>query len=104
MDELVETKEIILSMVRSIVSTPDEVTLNVSEESDDKGEFTQINIKVADSDIPKAIGKKGETASAIRKIGVLCAIRCGYKKMLFVRVDAPRMPKNHFYEDGLVEA
>lgn len=97
MDTLLETKELILTVVKGIVSSPDEVELNISEESDDKGEYTQVNIKVAREDIPKAIGQKGTTADAIRRIAVLCAIKNGYKKMLFVRVDAPRMPKNHFY-------
>ena len=91
-------------MVRSIVSVPEEVELNVSEESDEKGEYTQVNIKVARVDIPKAIGQKGTTADSIRRIAVLCAIKAGYKKMLFVRVDAPRMPKNHYYEGSEVVA
>jgi predicted RNA-binding protein YlqC (UPF0109 family) len=96
--ELSETKALILTMVRGIVSLPDEVELRVSEESDDKGEYTQVNIKVAKVDIPKAIGQKGATADAIRRIAVLSAIREGYSKMLFLRVDAPHMPKNVFYE------
>lgn len=91
------TCSLILNMVRSIVAKPEEVEIKVSEESDDKGEYTQVNIKVSVEDIPKAIGQKGTTADAIRRIAVLSAINSGYKKMLFVRVDAPRMPKNHFY-------
>lgn len=99
MNELSATNELILTMVKSIVTKPEEVELNISEESDEKGEYTQVNIKVAREDIPRAIGQKGTTADAIRRLAVLSAIRCGYTKMLFVRVDAPRMPKNHFYSE-----
>lgn len=96
--KLSETKQLILTMVKGIVSLPEQVELNISEESDEKGEYTQINVKVAKSDIPRTIGKKGETAEAIRRIAVLSAIKQGYRKMVFLRVDAPRMPDNHFYK------
>lgn len=99
MDILQNTKEVILAMVKSFVSDPEAVELFISEESDEKGEYTQINIKVASKDIPKAIGQGGTTADAIRRIAVLSAVKAEYPKMLFVRVDAPRMPSNHFYKE-----
>jgi len=99
MEKLQAVAELIETMMRAIVTCPDEVMLHISEEKDEKGEFTQVNIKVAPSDIARAIGKKGANAEAIRRVAVLAAVRVGYEKLLFVRVDAPRVPSNHFYSE-----
>ncbi|WP_251870312.1 KH domain-containing protein [Enterococcus italicus] len=61
MDEL---KELVLNIVRPLVSFPDQVVLNV-EESDD---FFEFNLSVAPEDIGRIIGKQGRVAKAIRTI------------------------------------
>lgn len=61
MDEL---KELVLIIVRPLVSFPDQVVLNV-EESDD---FFEFNLSVAPEDIGRIIGKQGRVAKAIRTI------------------------------------
>ncbi|MCM6932409.1 MAG: KH domain-containing protein [Enterococcus italicus] len=61
MDEL---KELVLTIVRPLVSFPDQVVLNV-EESDD---FFEFNLSVAPEDIGRIIGKQGRVAKAIRTI------------------------------------
>lgn len=61
MDEL---KELVLTIVRPLVSVPDQVVLNV-EESDD---FFEFNLSVAPEDIGRIIGKQGRVAKAIRTI------------------------------------
>jgi len=99
MEQLLETKNLILIMVKAVVKFPEEVEINILEVNDDKGGYTQINIKTAESDIPQAIGSKGSTADAVRKIATLHAVKNGYEKKLYFRVDAPVMPKNHFYQN-----
>ncbi len=61
MDEL---KELVLTIVRPLVSFPDQIVLNV-EESDD---FFEFNLSVAPEDIGRIIGKQGRVAKAIRTI------------------------------------
>jgi len=89
-------QELILTVVKSIVKHPDDVVLNCQHTDNEKGEFYQINIKVSSEDIPVCIGSGGATAEAIRRIAILHAKRLEYIKPLFVRIDAPRMVKNHF--------
>jgi len=98
MEQLSATKDLILTMVRAIVDNPEQVEIHFQEVSDARGDFTQVNIKTAESDIPQAIGKKGANAEAVRKVATLHAIKAGYRKPLYFRVDAPIMPKNHFYQ------
>lgn len=92
-DPLFEVKQQILSMVKGFVVHTEDVSITVSEENDEKGEYTQISIKVADSDIARTVGRHGVTADALRRIAILTAIKSGYKKMIFLRVDAPNMPE-----------
>ena len=98
-EQLEKAKDILLKMMEAIVSKPEEVEIHTSEGSDEKGEFTKINIKVAPEDIPTAIGAKGTTAESVRRIAILAAKRAGYEKQLFIRVDAPRLPSQHYYKE-----
>jgi len=61
MDEL---KELVLTIVRPLVSRADQVTLNVEESAD----FFEFNLSVASEDIGRIIGKQGRVAKAIRTI------------------------------------
>jgi predicted RNA-binding protein YlqC (UPF0109 family) len=96
-NKLDQLKDNVLILVKSITKNPTEVSLHVEEQhSEDKGEFVLISIKVSSEDIPVCIGQGGSTAEAIRRLTCLVARRLEYDKRLFVRIDAPVMPKNHF--------
>lgn len=90
-------KKEVVDIVQKIVDNPEEVDINVQEKEEEEDKYTQINIKVAKGDIPKCIGVQGATADALRRLTVLIARKHGYKDGIFLRVDAPPRPKNHFY-------
>jgi predicted RNA-binding protein YlqC (UPF0109 family) len=83
------------TILKSIVSYPDAVEMHVSLESDDHGELEVINVKVHNEDVGACIGKKGGTAEAIRKIVGLAGFKL-LDKRVYVRIDAPKLPKAHF--------
>jgi predicted RNA-binding protein YlqC (UPF0109 family) len=57
-------KELIETIVKSLVDQPDEVRINII-----KGEKTSvIELSVAKDDLGKVIGKQGRTAKAIRTL------------------------------------
>lgn len=90
-----EVHELILMLVKSLVSHPELVTLSSRAEVSDKGEAEEINVKVHDDDIGVCIGVKGANAEAIRKL----FSQIGFKKTgkhVFVRIDAPRLSNKNF--------
>jgi predicted RNA-binding protein YlqC (UPF0109 family) len=96
-EEAKQLEEFILQIMTGIVSKPDEIKLNfVDQEDEEKGEMTVINIKVAIEDIPLCIGTGGSTADSVRRLAVLASRKIGYERTIFLRIDAPKMPKNHF--------
>jgi predicted RNA-binding protein YlqC (UPF0109 family) len=57
-------QELIVTIARALVDSPDDVVVNVVE-----GEQTTVlELRVAPSDLGKVIGKQGRTARAIRTI------------------------------------
>ena len=65
-------------MVKSLVDAPDEVSVNVIE-----GEkSTILELKVAQEDVGKVIGKQGRIAKAIRTILSASATRDGKRATL----------------------
>jgi predicted RNA-binding protein YlqC (UPF0109 family) len=56
--------ELVEFLVRSIVEQPDEVAI---EEFEDDGELV-LEVKVADEDLGRVIGREGRVAKAIRTI------------------------------------
>ena len=56
-------KELLESMVRELVDSPDDVEITEEEEDDRTVIF---KLKVAEDDLGKVIGKKGRTANALR--------------------------------------
>jgi len=98
MEDLQKIKDLILVMVKSIVSKPDEVEIHSSEETGYKGEYTQINIKCAEKDVHIAIGSEGTTAESVRRIALLYAVQLNYTRSIAIRVDAPILPSNYFYK------
>ncbi len=90
-----QVEELVKEIISGIVSDPTNVEIYLSNDKDSKGDVTVINVKVAKHDIGICIGKKGETAEAIRKVvGIY-----GYQqtsKRVYVKIDAPKIHKNHF--------
>jgi hypothetical protein len=67
--------ELLQLLVKSIVDTPEEVTISEVE-----GEKAVVyEIKVAESDIGKVIGKQGRIINAIRTIVRAAAVKDGKK-------------------------
>ena len=88
-------EQLVMTVIKSFVHSPEDVELHSSQETDDKGELTMINVKVNRDDVGLCIGEKGATAEAVRRIVGLA----GFKetgKRVFVRIDAPKLAKNHF--------
>lgn len=57
-------KELVELIARSLVDNPDEVRVNELEGA----QTTVLELRVADGDLGKVIGKQGRTARAIRTI------------------------------------
>lgn len=71
-------KELVEFVVRNLVDKPDEVSVNVIE-----GEkSTILELKVAEDDIGKVIGKQGRIAKAIRTILSASATKDGKRAVL----------------------
>ena len=71
-------KELVEFVVKSLVDAPDEVSVNVIE-----GEkSTILELKVAQEDVGKVIGKQGRIAKAIRTILSASANRDGKRATL----------------------
>ena len=51
-------------VAKSLVDVPDEARVDI----DDKGRRTQVNLRVADGDMGRIIGKRGRMANAIRTV------------------------------------
>lgn len=89
------TQELVLELVKGMVKHPDQVELYLTDEKDEQGEITIINIKVAKEDVGLCIGKGGKTAEALRTIiGLIGFRQC--EKRCYAKIDAPKFPKNHF--------
>ncbi len=93
-----QVETLLLDILKGIVERPDEVKLHTSVGTDDKGELTTINIKLASEDVGACIGQKGKNAEAIRRVIGLVAFK-QLEKRVYVKIDAPRIPKNHFGYD-----
>ncbi|MGX7351681.1 KH domain-containing protein [Enterococcus canis] len=59
-----DVKELVLTIVRPLVTKPEAVKLAVEESND----FLEYNLSVAPEDIGRIIGKQGRVAKAIRTI------------------------------------
>ena len=91
--------KLIVDIVGGYVEKPEAIETYITTDKDDRGDITIVHIKVDKDDIGVCIGKDGENAKALRKIIGLV----GYKKLgnrVFVKIDAPQFPKNHFSYDN----
>ena len=68
-------KELLLSIARSLVQYPDQVTVTEVENGD---ELT-LELRVAPEDMGKVIGRQGRIAKEIRTVVRSCAQRTGAK-------------------------
>ncbi|MGG5315802.1 KH domain-containing protein [Enterococcus sp. AZ072] len=59
-----DLSKLVLTIVRPLVTKPDEVKLEINESKD----FFEYNLAVAPEDIGRIIGKQGRVAKAIRTI------------------------------------
>lgn len=89
-------KELVLTVVKSIVNEPGSVSV-IERESVDFPGLTILTVNVAPSDLGVLIGKKGRTINAIRDIVTIAAIRASKRVRVVVNegdkaeveVDAP---------------
>lgn len=71
-------KELVEFIARSLVDEPDEVTVNMIE-----GEkSTILELRVAEGDVGKVIGKHGRIAKAVRTILSAAATKIGKRVVL----------------------
>lgn len=61
---MTDVQELVLTIVRPLVSHPEDVKLAVTESN----EFFEYNLQVHPDDIGRIIGKQGRVAKAIRTI------------------------------------
>lgn len=61
---MTDVKNLVLTIVRPLVSQPDAVELDVREEND----FMEYDLKVSPGDVGRIIGKQGRVIKAIRTI------------------------------------
>ena len=57
-------RELLESMAKSLVDNPDQVSVTETEKED----MIVLNLKVAESDMGKVIGKSGRIAKALRQV------------------------------------
>ena len=68
-------KELLLYMAKNLVDDPEAVTVTEIEEEDGK----VLELRVADGDMGKVIGRQGRIAKEIRTIVKTVALRTGEK-------------------------
>jgi len=68
-------EELVASIAKSLVDKPDEVQVNKTESK----QGVVIELKVADEDIGKIIGKQGRIAKALRTVVKAAAAKTGEK-------------------------
>ena len=66
-------KELLLYMAKNLVDNPDEVTVTETENEDGK----VLELRVAEGDMGKVIGRQGRIAKEIRTIIKTVALRTG---------------------------
>lgn len=74
-------KELVEFLAKALVDNPDQVTVN--EINGDS--TTVIELKVADSDMGKVIGKQGKIAKAIRSVVKAAAAKEGKKVVVDIK-------------------
>ncbi len=71
-------QEFVSYIIKNLVDSPDDVAINFYE-----GEKSSIfEIRVADADVAKLVGRQGRTIKALRSIAATVAARLGRKVRL----------------------
>jgi hypothetical protein len=92
MEQVDEVERLVLRMVRSVVDTPGDVT--VESVSDNGG--TSYVIRVADAEMGQVIGKHGRVVQALRTIVAAAAMKgktehhAGYRREIVTFTDKKR--------------
>ena len=90
-------KQFVLETIRLFVDHPTEVEVWAKEE--EGTDIVNVHVKTNKNDVGVCIGSKGSTAEALRKIiGIIGFKQTG--KKIYVKIEAPKIPKNHFYQEG----
>ena len=82
-----EVKDWLLALVKGLVTKPDEVT--VEAKKDDMGVL--FTVHVAKEDAPKALGREGRTAKAIRTL--LYSVGYSHEMRASLRFDVPELDR-----------
>lgn len=73
-------KQLVTVMAQALVDEPEEV--DVAEISGEKSDTTVVELRVAQSDIGKVIGKDGRTAQSMRTILMAASNKVGQRAHL----------------------
>lgn len=84
-----EIKDLLTTIIKSIVRKPDEVSMVISEGTDEEGEVININVSVGKEDIGRCIGEQGKNAEALRKVVALISWN-KLNKRVRTRIEAPK--------------
>ena len=71
-------QEFIAYLIKDLVDAPDVVDVNVY----DGDQSTIVEVKVADSDVAKIVGRQGRTIKALRTVAMTVGARFGRKVKL----------------------
>ena len=71
-------QEFIAYLIKNLVDAPDVVDVNVY----DGDQSTIVEVKVADSDVAKIVGRQGRTIKALRTVAMTVGARFGRKVKL----------------------
>ena len=70
--------ELVLFIAKSLVDNPDAVSVETKQD----GDYTVIELRVAEGDMGKVIGKQGRIAKAIRTVVKAASVRENKKYMV----------------------
>jgi predicted RNA-binding protein YlqC (UPF0109 family) len=75
------TDDLLAYLVRSLVDQPSEVTVESFDEEDGT---TVLELRVAEDDLGKVIGRRGRTVNALRVVMRACATKRGGRVLVDV--------------------
>ncbi|MBZ0168682.1 MAG: KH domain-containing protein [Kofleriaceae bacterium] len=78
MEEAQALKELVERMARALVDSPEQVTVETTEEDN----AMVLRLRVASSDVGRVIGKQGRTAKAMRTVLHAIAARSKHRAVL----------------------
>lgn len=93
-------KELLEHIVKSIVNTPESVSIEEKDSVDFPG-LTILTIEVAEADKGVVIGRKGRTINAIRDLITISAIRNNKRVKVLLKDDNRTQTENTSHEDML---